>query len=118
MFHVGHLRLLQSASKLCDILVVGITTDELCKEIKKKKPVVSFEHRMEIVKGLSCVDVVIAQNEMDKEKTMKKLHADVCFVGDDHWDEEDWMVYEDNFKVVYLPYTVGVSSTCLRKKII
>ena len=39
MFHIGHLNILRKAKDLCDILVVGVTTDELCFKRKNKYPI-------------------------------------------------------------------------------
>ena len=41
MFHVGHLNILRRAKSLCDYLVVGVTTDELCKSRKNKLPIIN-----------------------------------------------------------------------------
>ena len=47
MFHVGHLNLLRSAKALGDILIVGISTDELVLEYKGHHPLLSYEDRSE-----------------------------------------------------------------------
>ena len=36
MFHIGHLNILKRAKEQCEYLVVGVTTDRLCYERKKK----------------------------------------------------------------------------------
>lgn len=121
MFHIGHLRLLQNAKGMCDRLVVGVTTDELAL-YKNKKPIISFEERMEIVRNIKCVDSVVPQNDMDKVLMCKKLGASYLFVGDDWYDTDKWKKYEDDLKkigctVVYFPYTKGISSTILREEL-
>ena len=119
LFHVGHLRLLQNASNLCDVLIVGVSTDELVEEIKKRKPIMPFEDRMEIIKGLSCVDVVVPQHDYNKKHALEKLNFDILFVGDDHYEENVWQDYERTMdvEIVYLPYTQKVSTTSLIKRI-
>jgi glycerol-3-phosphate cytidylyltransferase len=94
-----------------------VTTDELCQETKGKTPVIPFHQRMEIVKGLSCVDSVVSQNDTDKVKAMDKLGADILFVGDDHYGEAIWNRYGSEVNVVYLPYTNDISASRLRKRI-
>lgn len=115
MFHIGHLNLLRNAKALCDKLVVGVTIDELV-SYKGKKAVIPFEDRIEIVRSIKYVDVAIPQSDMDKLSMCKKLGASVLFVGDDWYDTEKWNLYEKQFsengiKIIYFPYTKGISST-------
>lgn len=121
MFHVGHLRLLENAKSMCDYLVVGVTTDELAM-YKGKKPIISYNDRAEIVRNIKCVDAVVPQRDMDKALMCKKIKATYLFVGDDWYDTEKWKKYENELskirvKVIYFPYTDGISSTMLRKEL-
>lgn len=120
MFHIGHLNLLKNAKSMCDKLVVGVTVDELVK-YKGKKATIPFEERIEIVRACRYVDAVVPQYDMDKLKACKKLGASVMFVGDDWYGTDKWNKYEEEFakegiKIVYFPYTRGISSTLLKKK--
>lgn len=121
MFHIGHLNLLKCAKGMCDKLVVGVTIDELV-SYKGKKAVIPFEDRIEIVRSCKYVDAVVPQYDMDKLSACKKLGASIMFVGDDWYGTDKWKEYEKEFnkegiKIVYFPYTKGISSTELRKKI-
>ena len=115
LFHIGHLNLLKNAKGMCDRLVVGVTVDELV-AYKGKRPMIPFEDRIEIVRSIKYVDAAIPQYDMDKLAACKKLGATVLFVGDDWYATEKWEEYEKEFadngiKIVYFPYTKGVSST-------
>ncbi|MBR1793568.1 MAG: adenylyltransferase/cytidyltransferase family protein [Bacteroidales bacterium] len=115
LFHIGHLNLLKNAKGMCDKLIVGVTVDELV-AYKHKRAFVSFEDRIEIVRSIKYVDAAIPQYDMDKLATCRKLGASLLFVGDDWYGTEKWQHYEDEaaqygIKVVYFPYTQGVSST-------
>lgn len=115
LFHIGHLNLLKNAKGMCDKLVVGVTTDDLV-EYKGKRALIPYEDRAEIVRSIKYVDSVIPQYDMDKLTACKKLGAKVLFVGDDWYGTEKWKKYEDEFsangiKIVYFPYTKGISST-------
>jgi len=117
LFHVGHLNMLRNAKSLCDKLIVGVTTDELV-SYKNKKAVIPFHERIEIVRNIKCVDVVVPQEDMDKMKQWNKLKFDVIFVGDDWHNTDKWKEIELDFKrvgvqIVYFPYTKGISSTKL-----
>jgi len=119
LFHVGHLNLLKNAKGMCDKLVVGVTVDDLV-TYKGKKAMIPFEDRIEIVRSIKYVDAAIPQYDMDKLTTCKKLGASILFVGDDWYDTEKWKEYEECFrregiKIVYFPYTRGVSSTLISK---
>lgn len=115
LFHIGHLNLLKNAKGMCDKLVVGVSTDELA-QYKNKCPLIPFEDRMEIVRSIKYVDAVVPQKDMDKLSMCKKLGASVLFVGDDWYATEKWQNYEQEFaeagiRIMYFPYTQGVSST-------
>jgi len=122
MFHVGHLKLLKEARSLCDLLIVGVETDELVKIKKGKLPVIPFRDRCEIVGGVRFVDTVIPEYNLDKYLAFIKIGYNVLFVGDDHFGEERWSGYESQLKpfgvkVIYLPYTKDISSSKLKEKI-
>lgn len=118
LFHIGHLNLLRNAKALCDKLVVGVTTDKLMVDYKKKKAVIPFHERIEIVRNIKCVDAVIAQETMNKFEVWQKLQFDIMFVGDDWYQNAKWKEYEKELnaksvKIIYFPYTQGTSSTII-----
>ncbi len=118
LFHIGHLNLLRNAKAMCDKLVVGVTTDELMAEYKKHKTIIPFTERCEIVRSIQYVDAVVPQDTMDKMGAWKRLKFDLVFVGDDWFQTPKWEKIEADFKavgvrVVYFPYTKGISSTLL-----
>ena len=122
MFHIGHLRLLQRAKEQCDFLIVGVSTDELVLKDKNKLPIIPLEDRMEIVKGLKCVDKVVVQEDKNKFSAWEKYHFNKMFVGSDWQGTPQWLGFEKQFQpvgveIVYLSYTQGISSTKLREKL-
>lgn len=117
LFHIGHLNLLKNARGLCDKLIVGVTTDDLVL-YKGKKAVIPFEDRIEIVRSIKYVDAAVPQSNMDKIAMCKKVGASILFVGDDWYGSEKWQEYEkecsqSGIKIVYFPYTKGISSTII-----
>ena len=119
LFHIGHLNLLKNAKGMCDKLIVGVTVDELV-AYKGKQSMIPFEDRIEIVRSIKYVDAAVPQYDMDKLSACKKLGADILFVGDDWYGTEKWQKYEEEFaregiKIVYFPYTKGISSTQITK---
>ena len=123
MFHIGHLNILQRAKDLCETLVVGVTTDELCYTRKNKYPIICQDNRKAIVGAIRYVDKVVDQTDMDKLNMVKTLGAEAVFVGSDWKGTPAWDKYEKEFAqlgctVVYLDHTDGISSTILREKIL
>ena len=119
LFHIGHLNLLKNAKSLCDKLVVGVTSDELV-SYKNKKSVIPHSERIEIVRNIKCVDAVVPQNDMDKFKMWERLKFDSMFVGDDWFETDKWRDLDEQFKkvgvkIIYFPYTKGVSSTVINE---
>ena len=119
LFHVGHLEILKKAKSHCDYLIVGISTDELVQEYKNKKPIISFEHRVEILKSIKYVDEVVVQQDRDKLKAFHKIGFNIMFVGDDWKGSQLFIDLEEeliNFgvEIFYFPYTKNISSTSLR----
>lgn len=117
LFHIGHLNLLKNARGMCDKLVVGVTTDDLSL-YKGKRPLIPFEDRIEIIRSIKYVDSVVPQTTMDKTSMCKKIKASLLFVGDDwynssKWNEIEQELMELGIKVIYFPYTKGVSSTII-----
>lgn len=117
LFHIGHLNLLKNARAMCDKLVVGVTTDDLA-QYKGKTPLIPFADRAEIVRAIRYVDAVVPQYDMNKAEMCKKIGASILFVGDDWYGTDKWKSLEQELKdlgikVVYFPYTQGVSSTII-----
>lgn len=89
LFHVGHLKFFQKCRQYCDVLIVGVYTDELTASYKRR-PIIPFEERAEVVAAIKLVDVVVKVENRDCTPMMKKLVSDgwkldFLFHGDD-WD--------------------------------
>ena len=122
MFHIGHLNILRRAKEQCDYLIVGVTTDALCKIRKNKIPIICEHDRMAIVEAIKYVDKVIPQKDMDKIKPIIEYGIKKVFVGSDWKGTESWKQYEKEFakvgcEVIYLEHTDGISSTILRERL-
>jgi glycerol-3-phosphate cytidylyltransferase len=113
LFHVGHVRLLERLRELGSRLVVGCSTDEF-NAIKGKKALISYEHRVEILRACRYVDAVFPENDWEqKPADIQRERADIFAMGD------DWIGKFDHLnaycQVVYLPRTQDISSTELRE---
>lgn len=122
MFHIGHLNIIRRAKEMCDYLIVGVTTDELCQRRKTKMPIICEPDRVSIVEAIRYVNQVVLQSDMDKLAAVQRYSVDAVFVGSDWKGTDEWNRYEKDFaevgcNVVYLDHTDGISSTILREKL-
>jgi len=119
LFHVGHLEILRKAKENCDYLIVGVSTDELVQEYKNKRPIITFDQRIEIIKSIKYVDEVVVQKDRDKLSALHKIGFNIMFVGDDWKGSKIFLELESKFQkhgveIFYFPYTKNISSTSLR----
>ena len=115
MLHINHLKMIEYARALGDILIVGVNTDELVNEYKSE-PVIPFEERIALMRAIKYPDIVIPQHSLDHRDKVKKLKFDVFVVGDDWAGKYDYLE-ELGVTVVYFPYGRSCSSTSLKEKI-
>lgn len=89
LFHGGHLEHLMEVKSMCDILVVGVNSDELVYTNKKKHTKLSASERIAVVKNLKFVDYVFEVTTNDKKaandwvKDTIGMPIDVIFLGSD-----------------------------------
>lgn len=89
ILHVGHVRYLQEAARLGDILVVGLNSDESVRRLKgAERPVNSEADRAEILASLKCVSYVVMFEEDTPYNLIEKLQPDVLVKGGDYKPEE------------------------------
>jgi choline-phosphate cytidylyltransferase/glycerol-3-phosphate cytidylyltransferase len=115
MLHYNHLKMIEYARALGDILIVGVNTDELVISYKSQ-PIIPFEERIGLMKALKYPDIVIPQHSLNHADKVEKLNMDVFVVGDDWAGKFDYLK-EQGVTVVYFPYGKGVTSTNLKQKI-
>ena len=120
LFHIGHLNLLRRAKQSCDVLIAGVVSDEMLREVKRIEPVIPTEERAEIVGNLRCVDQVHIETTPSKLDTWRDVGFTHFFKGDDWRGTPKGLLLEEQFgevgvEIVYLPYTMHTSSTALRR---
>lgn len=124
--HVGHLNFLERCEKECDYLIVGLCGDDYVRNIKKTEPIFCEQDRKRILEALSCVDEVVQisiEETEDKVLAWEKYKFDILFSGDDWKGSERYQKTEEAFahlgegiKIVYFPYTKGVSTTQIKER--
>jgi D-beta-D-heptose 7-phosphate kinase/D-beta-D-heptose 1-phosphate adenosyltransferase len=117
LLHIGHIRYLEKARTLGDILVVGVNSDSSVRILKgPKRPILPVKERAEILSGLGCVDYITIFNEQDPLKLITSLHPHVLVKGGD-WTKEQIVggdvVERSGGKVVIIPFVKGTSTSNL-----
>ena len=88
VLHAGHIRYLQGARELGDVLVVAINADAQVKALKGTgRPILSEHDRAELVASLEAVDFVTIFAEPTVEQLLLALQPDVDAKGTDYTEE-------------------------------
>ncbi len=122
LIHVGHVRYLEEAKSLGEILVVAINSDRSVARLKgPPRPIVSEQERAEIIAALACVDYVTIFDEPDPYRIISVLKPNILVKGGD-WTKETTVgrdvVEAVGGRVVVLPYVEGISTTGLMDRIL
>jgi len=119
LLHVGHLRYLQAARALGDVLVVGVNDDAVTTARKgPSRPILPEDERAELVAGLACVDYVAIFHEPTAERAVALLRPDVYVKGGDYGPggadlPEARVVAEYGGETVIIPLEQGRSTSAI-----
>jgi D-beta-D-heptose 7-phosphate kinase/D-beta-D-heptose 1-phosphate adenosyltransferase len=122
LLHIGHIRYLEEAKALGDILVVGVNSDQSVSRIKGPyRPILPEEERAEVLSGLGCVDYITIFDEADPLALITFLQPHILIKGGD-WTKETTVGKEVveglGGKVVILPFVQGASTSNLIETIL
>jgi len=85
LVHVGHLRYLEDAATLADVLVVALNDDASARALKgPDRPIVAEQERAELIAGFRCVTAVTIFGEATVEALLRALVPDVHCKGTDY----------------------------------
>ena len=88
VLHAGHIRYIQAAKEIGDVLVVGINSDEQVSALKGAgRPLLPEAERAELVASLEAVDLVTIFNEPTVEQLLLAIKPDVHAKGTDYTEE-------------------------------
>ena len=123
LLHVGHLALLEYCKTLGDVVAVGVASDEVVKLYKPNIPVIPLDQRIEMLKALSCVDIVLPYYELDYLTVCEEVKADIFVIGEDwgrkpHNQDVEKYFNEQGKKVVQIKYNPRSSSTKIKLDVI
>lgn len=126
MFHSGHVAFLRKCA-LVGSVTVSLNTDEFIHAYKGKPPVMSYAEREAVLLACRYVDAVVPNyGGADSRISVEVTQPDIIIIGSD-WArrdyykqmgfDQDWLD-ERNIGLAYIPYTQGISTTDLKKRIV
>ncbi|MCK4401096.1 D-glycero-beta-D-manno-heptose 1-phosphate adenylyltransferase [bacterium] len=122
LIHVGHIKYLRAAKKLCDILIVAVNNDKSVKALKgNERPLFPQDERAEILSAFEFIDYVVIFDEPDPAKTISTLLPDILVKGGDYKIDQIIgrnTVTSHGGKVITIPEVKGKSTSEIIKKII
>ncbi len=125
LVHSGHVNFLRQCAEFGDVTLV-LNTDEFIQRYKGKPPVMSYSERFEVLSEFRSVKNIFPNwaNE-NCAAVVDDLRPDIIAVGSD-WArkdyykqmgfDQDWLD-ERNIKLLYIPYTQGISTTELKRRL-
>ena len=85
LIHQGHIHYLKEARKKCDLLILGLNSDDSIKKIKgKDRPILNEKERSEILKNFNFIDRIIIFDEKTPINLIKIIKPKIIFKGDDY----------------------------------
>src|SRR5712672_2020061 len=123
LLHVGHVRYLQAARALGDLLAVGLNGDLSVRELKGKgRPITAERDRAEILAALQCVDLVTIFPEPRATQFITAGHPAIYVKGGDYTsetlnEEERTLLKEIGAEIRIIPFEAGYSTSRLLEQI-
>lgn len=121
LLHPGHIRLLESARELGDILILALNTDRSVRENKgANRPIVNEAERAEVAAALAAVDYVVLFDEPTPHEIITRVLPDVLVKGSD-WGPNEVVGREEveaaGGRVVSIPLEPGYSTSAIIERI-
>ena len=98
LLHVGHLALLEYCSTLGSVVAVGVASDSVVNSYKPNVPVIPLDQRVEMLKALSCVDIVHPYHKLEYVSACRELNADIFVIGEDWGNQPHNIAVESYLK--------------------
>ena len=121
ILHVGHIRYLQEAAKLGELLIVGLNSDDSVKRLKgPDRPINNEFERAEMLCALAFVDYVTIFEDDTPLELIRAIQPDILVKGGDYDPNEvvgKKEVEERGGKLVLIPFVEGKSTTRIIEKI-
>lgn len=122
LLHAGHVKYLQAARRLGDLLVMGLNSDTSVRRLKgPKRPLIGEEERAHILAALDCIDYVCLFDEDTPLELISALKPHILVKGGDYTPEgvvgKD-IVESYGGRVELIPFVDGKSTTNIIEKVL
>lgn len=117
LIHPGHVRVLEKARSLGDLLVLGLNTDESVRRLKgPERPILTLNERAEVLSAIQFVDLIVPFEEDTPYELINHLRPHILVKGGDYKPEE--VVGRDLVdKVIIVPLKEGISTSEIIERI-
>lgn len=125
LFHAGHVAFLKRCYEIGSV-VVSLNTDEFIEAYKGKAPAISYKDREKVLRACRYVAEVIPNDGgVDSTGAIEFVSPDIVAIGSD-WARKDYYkqmgftqdwLDERNISLIYIPYTQGISSTEIKRRL-
>lgn len=126
LLHKGHIEFLKRCAEFGSV-TVALNTDEFIEKYKGQPPVMSYVERKSVIEACRYVDKVIANTGgADSRSSIVTAMPDMIIIGSD-WAMRDYhkqmgftqeWLDERKIMLCYIPYTKGISSTEIKKRLL
>ena len=121
LLHTGHISYLKSAKQKCDILILGLNSDESIRKLKgKNRPIVELKDRVEILSSFPFIDKIVIFDEVTPIKLIKRIKPNIIFKGKDY-KKQDVVGFRESKKwqgrVILIDFIKNKSTTNLIERI-
>jgi rfaE bifunctional protein nucleotidyltransferase chain/domain len=123
LLHVGHVRYLEKAKALGDILVVGLNSNASTRKLKGAgRPLNRQAHRAEVLAALESVDYITIFGATSPARLLERLKPNIFVKGADYSvktmnQKERAAVEQGGGTFAFIKFVAGSSTTNLIEKI-
>jgi rfaE bifunctional protein nucleotidyltransferase chain/domain len=123
LLHLGHVRYLQAARRLGDVLAVGLNGDRSVRELKGSgRPINNEADRAEVLAALECVDLVAIFPEIRATEFILAAQPAIYAKGGDYTSEtlnaeERAALQEVGAEIRIIPFEKGYSTSLLLEQL-
>lgn len=131
LIHSGHVNFLRRCAELGEV-TIALNTDEFIQQYKGKSPIMTYDERFAVLSEFNSVKNIFpnvggadSKETIEHIRNVAHIHPDIIAIGSD-WARKDYYkqmgftqnwLDEQNINLMYIPYTMGISTTELKKRI-
>jgi glycerol-3-phosphate cytidylyltransferase len=125
LIHSGHVNFLRACAEIGSV-TVALNTDEFITEYKGKPPVMNYYERLQVLSEFRSITNIIPNTlGSDSRAAIELASPNIIAIGSD-WARKDYYkqmgftqdwLDERDIMLLYIPYTPGISTTELKRRI-